>query len=97
LTLSCPDRIGIVHSVTGWLLSLHGNIVDAQQFGDIEEERFFLRVHFKLPLPANVESLQESFAPVAERFSMDARIHDANRKARLLILVSRQGHCLNDL
>ena len=97
LTLSCPDRIGIVHSVTGWLLSLHGNIVDAQQFGDIEEERFFLRVHFKLPLPASVESLQESFAPVAERFSMDARIHDANRKARLLILVSRQGHCLNDL
>ncbi len=97
LTLSCPDRIGIVHSVTGWLLGLHGNIVDAQQFGDIEEERFFLRVHFKLPLPASVESLQESFAPVAERFSMDARIHDANRKARLLILVSRQGHCLNDL
>ncbi|TFL13112.1 formyltetrahydrofolate deformylase [Pusillimonas caeni] len=97
LTLSCPDRIGIVHSVTGWLLSLHGNIVDAQQFGDIEEERFFLRVHFKLPLPASVESLQESFAAVAERFSMDARIHDANRKARLLILVSRQGHCLNDL
>src|SRR5690606_4321955 len=70
---------------------------DAQQFGDIEEERFFLRVHFKLPLPASVESLQESFAAVAERFSMDARIHDANRKARLLILVSRQGHCLNDL
>src|SRR5690606_9873143 len=54
-------------------------------------------VHFKLPLPATVESLQESFASVAERFSMDARIHDANRKARLLILVSRQGHCLNDL
>ena len=97
LTLSCPDRIGIVHSVTGWLLGLHGNIVDAQQFGDIEEERFFLRVHFKLPLPSTVETLQESFASVATRFSMDARIHDANRKARLLILVSRQGHCLNDL
>lgn len=97
LTLSCPDRIGIVHSVTGWLLGLHGNIVDAQQFGDIEEERFFLRVHFKLPLPATVESLQDSFAAIAERFSMEARIHDANRKARLLIMVSRQGHCLNDL
>lgn len=97
LTLSCPDRIGIVHSVTGWLLGLHGNIIDAQQFGDIEEERFFLRVHFKLPLPTTAETLQESFASVAERFSMDARIHDANRKARLLILVSRQGHCLNDL
>ena len=97
LTLSCPDRIGIVHSVTGWLLGLHGNIIDAQQFGDIDEQRFFLRVHFKLPLPATVESLEESFASVAERFSMDAHIHDAGRKARLLILVSRQGHCLNDL
>lgn len=97
LTLSCPDRIGIVHSVTGWLLDLHGNIVDAQQFGDTDEERFFMRVHFRVPVSVTVESLQESFAPVAERFSMDARIHDANRKARVLILVSRQGHCLNDL
>ncbi|HWK60483.1 MAG TPA: formyltetrahydrofolate deformylase [Eoetvoesiella sp.] len=97
LTLSCPDRIGIVHSVTGWLLNLHGNIVDAQQFGDIEEERFFLRVHFKLPQPAPVEELNQKFAPVADKFDMQARIYDAHRKARLLILVSRQGHCLNDL
>ncbi len=97
LTLSCPDRIGIVHSVTGWLLNLHGNIVDAQQFGDIEEERFFLRVHFKLPQSVPVEELNQKFAPVADKFDMQARIYDAHRKARLLILVSRQGHCLNDL
>ena len=97
LTLSCPDRIGIVHSVTGWLLSQHGNIVDAQQFGDVDAGRFFLRVHFKLPLPADVDTLQASFAPVADKFSMQASFHDATRKARLLILVSRQGHCLNDL
>ena len=97
LTLSCPDRIGIVHSVTGWLLNLHGNIIDAQQFGDLETERFFLRVHFKLPQAAEVAELQEKFAPVADLFGMDAKIHDAQRRARLLILVSRQGHCLNDL
>ena len=97
LTLSCPDRIGIVHSVSGWLLNLHGNIVDAQQFGDDEAGRFFLRVHFKLPQPATVDELNQKFAPLAERFSMQAQIHDAQRKARLLILVSRQGHCLNDL
>lgn len=97
LTLSCPDRIGIVHGVTGWLLNLHGNIVDAQQFGDIEEERFFLRVNFKLPQPVPIDELNEKFAPVASKFDMQARIHDAQRKARLLILVSRQGHCLNDL
>lgn len=97
LTLSCPDRIGIVHSVTGWLMGLHGNIIDAQQFGDLETERFFLRVHFVLPKPAEVAELDASFAPTANKFDMQAHIYDAQRKARLLILVSRQGHCLNDL
>jgi formyltetrahydrofolate deformylase len=97
LTLSCPDRIGIVHNVTGWLLNLHGNIIDAQQFGDLETERFFLRVHFALPQAMTVQALTDSFTSVAHKFDMEARIHDAQRKARLLILVSRQGHCLNDL
>ena len=97
LTLSCPDRIGIVHSVTGWLLNLHGNIVDAQQFGDSETNRFFLRVHFRLPEAKPAKILQAEFDAVARRFDMQARIHDAQRKARLLILVSKQGHCLNDL
>ncbi|MCC2594915.1 formyltetrahydrofolate deformylase [Pusillimonas sp. MFBS29] len=97
LTLSCPDRIGIVHSVTGWLLGLHGNIIDAQQFGEVETERFFLRVHFALPEAADVAELKASFESTANKFNMQANIHDAQRKARLLILVSRQGHCLNDL
>lgn len=97
LTLSCPDRIGIVHSVTGWLLELHGNIIDAQQFGELETERFFLRVHFALPKPADVAELEASFRNTANKFDMQAHIYDAQRKARLLILVSRQGHCLNDL
>ena len=97
LTLSCPDRIGIVHNVTSWLLNLHGNIVDAQQFGDLEAERFFMRVHFALPEATTVQALADSFGPVAHKFDMEARIHDAQRKARVLILVSRQGHCLNDL
>lgn len=97
LTLSCPDRIGIVHTVTGWLLNLHGNIIDAQQFGDLETNRFFLRVHFHLPEATDTATLEQSFAPVANRFDMQARIYDAQRKERLLILVSRQGHCLNDL
>lgn len=97
LTLSCPDRIGIVHNVTGWLLGQGGNIIDAQQFGDLETESFFLRVHFALPQAADVAALEASFAKVSGEFGMDAHIYDASRKARLLILVSRQGHCLNDL
>jgi formyltetrahydrofolate deformylase len=97
LTLSCPDRIGITHAVSGWLLNLHGNIIDTQQFGDSETRRFFLRAHFHLPEPSDTDTLAASFANVAERFGMDAQFHDASHRARLLILVSRQAHCLNDL
>ncbi|MFA5522025.1 MAG: formyltetrahydrofolate deformylase [Castellaniella sp.] len=97
LTLSCPDRIGIVHNVTGWLLQHHGNIIDAQQFGDLETGHFFLRVHFHLPAGTAAQTLEADFAPLAHRFDMHARIHDATHKARVLIMVSRQGHCLNDL
>ncbi len=98
LTLSCPDRIGIVHRVSQWLLDQQGNIVDAQQFGDTGTQRFFLRVHFQVAKNGHTPaSLQESFQSVANDFNMQAQIHDAARKARLLILVSRQGHCLNDL
>ncbi len=97
LTLSCPDRTGIVHNVSGWLLEQNGNINEAQQFGDAETQRFFLRIQFSLPGKVAVNELQARFAPIAEKFGMDANIYDAQRKARLLILVSRQGHCLNDL
>src|SRR5690606_4707948 len=87
LTLSCPDRIGIVHNVTGWLLGLHGNIIDAQQFGDLETERFFLRVYFSLPETRPTDELEHSFAAVASTFGMQSNIYDAARKARLLVLV----------
>ncbi|HEY5972249.1 MAG TPA: formyltetrahydrofolate deformylase [Pseudoxanthomonas sp.] len=97
LTLSCPDRTGIVYRVTGLLFESGCNIVDAQQFGDDETKRFFLRVHFEAPNAAEMETLEEGFASLAEVFGMDWRIHDAQRRARLLVLVSRQGHCLNDL
>lgn len=97
LTLSCPDRMGIVHTVSGWLLNHHGNIIHAQQFGDPDSQQFFLRVHFALPSDEPVDTLQGDFASVAERFRMQFQIHDTRRKARLLVLVSRQGHCLNDL
>jgi formyltetrahydrofolate deformylase len=97
LTLSCPDQIGIVHNVTGWLLEQQGNILDAQQFGDEETRRFFLRIHFALPAARVLDELKTSFDAIASQFQMEAQIHDAKRKARVLILVSRQGHCLNDL
>lgn len=97
LTLSCPDRTGIVYRVTGLLYELGCNIQDAQQFGDEETRRFFLRVHFDLPEVVDAELLRENFRSLAESFGMVWQIHDARRRARLLVLVSRQGHCLNDL
>ncbi|MFT0533731.1 formyltetrahydrofolate deformylase [Castellaniella hirudinis] len=97
LILSCQDRMGIVHAFSAWLLQHHGNIVHAQQFGDPDSQQFFLRVHFSLPAHRADTELAADFQTVAERFEMQFHIHDARRKARLLILVSRQGHCLNDL
>lgn len=97
LTLSCPDRTGIVYRVTGLLYEAGCNIIDAQQFGDEESGRFFLRVHFDVPGQTDVETLDEGFASLADRYAMDWQLHDARRRARLLVLVSKQGHCLNDL
>ena len=97
LTLSCPDRIGIVYRVTGLLYELGGNILDAQQFGDDETQQFFLRVHFSLPANTGDGVLQEAIAALGAEYAMDWKLHDAHQRARLLVLVSKHGHCLNDL
>ena len=97
LALSCPDRTGIVYRVSGLLFGQGCNILDAQQFGDEETGRFFLRVHFELPGADALEPLSARFASLAGEFGMEWQIHDARRRARLLVLVSKQGHCLNDL
>jgi len=97
LTLSCPDRTGIVYNVSGLLLKHQGNIIDAQQFGDAETGKFFLRIHFALPEGASIERVKTDFVILAPQFEMAWQIHDAKQKSRLLILVSKQGHCLNDL
>jgi formyltetrahydrofolate deformylase len=97
LTLSCPDRTGIVYRVSGLLFELGCNILDSQQFGDEETGRFFLRVHFDLPTAVQPDTLRARFGELAAAHAMEWQVHDARRKARLLIMVSKQGHCLNDL
>ena len=97
LTLSCPDTTGIVHRVTGVLFDLGCNILDAQQFGDADSGRFFLRVHFTLPEGVTAATLRQRFGELAGPFAMDWHIHDVRQRARLLLMVSKQGHCLNDL
>jgi formyltetrahydrofolate deformylase len=97
LILSCPDRPGIVYRVSALLFESGANILDAQQFGDEDSGRFFLRVHFGLPPGVASVPLRAPLATLAREFAMDWELHDARRRARLLVLVSRHGHCLNDL
>ena len=98
LTLSCTDRPGIVGAVGTFLAKSDCNIVESAQFGDVDHGRFFMRVVFEpLRAGATQASIEKAFARVAKTFGMDWAIHDAHRKARALILVSKQDHCLNDL
>ncbi|WP_432572921.1 formyltetrahydrofolate deformylase [Kineococcus sp. SYSU DK005] len=95
LTLSCPDRPGIVHAVTGALVALDANITESQQYGDPDTGLFFMRVAFDAA--ASDEALRETVAVVASRFELTWELRDAAARVRTLVLCSKQGHCLNDL
>ena len=97
LTLSCPDQTGIVYAVSGFLFERQCNIVQSAQFGDEDTQLFFMRVHFQLPDAVALAQITEQFHALAQRFHMHWQIHDAQRKARVLLMVSKTGHCLNDL
>ncbi len=98
LTLSCPDTLGIVHAVSGFLVERGGNILNSAQFDDRRTGLFFMRVHFALRGEAiELNDLNRDFATLAERFSMKWETHAAHVKPRVLLMVSRIGHCLNDL
>ncbi|MDQ8704624.1 formyltetrahydrofolate deformylase [Streptomyces sp. LHD-70] len=96
LTLSCPDKQGIVHAVSSYLFMTGCNIEDSQQFGDHDTGLFFMRVHFSAEA-VNAEKLRASFAAVGDSFHMDWQIHRAEEKMRIVLMVSKFGHCLNDL
>jgi formyltetrahydrofolate deformylase len=97
LTLSCEDRRGIVAAVASCIASADGNIVESAQYGDPETNRFFMRVAFATPPAMTAEGFSGAFRPVATAYDFDWHVHDLSVKPRVLILVSRFGHCLNDL
>ena len=97
LTLSCPDRIGIVHGVSGLLLQHQGNIIDAQQFGDEQSNQFLVRIHFTLASALDIGPSRNSFVNLSKAFDMTWKIYNLSVKSKILILVSKQGHCLNNL
>jgi formyltetrahydrofolate deformylase len=97
LTLSCDDRKGIVAAVANCIAAQDCNIVESAQYGDPETNRFFMRVAFAVPDGVTVESFRRDFQPVAEDYGFDWEAHDLAARPRVLILVSKIGHCLNDL
>ncbi|MEY3848392.1 MAG: formyltetrahydrofolate deformylase, partial [Pseudomonadota bacterium] len=98
LKISCPDRPGIVHAVSQFLFNQTANILDSAQFSDTFTSRFFMRVHFaKTTQELNLQNLQELFKGIGDSFQMDWELFDAASKPKVLIMVSKLGHCLNDL
>jgi formyltetrahydrofolate deformylase len=102
LTLACRDTKGIVHAVSGLLFQAGCNIVDSQQFGDLEGDDatglFFMRVHFRAPPQlADAATLATLFEHTRQQFGMELAFHALARRQRALLMVSQHGHCLNDL
>src|SRR3954451_4907540 len=98
LTLSCPDRPGIVSAVSTFLAHNGQNILDAQQFDDVETKKFFMRVVFTAAdLAVELSPLQTGFTAIAERFGMDWQMRDRAARRRVMLLVSKSDHCLADI
>ena len=98
LTLSCVDVPGIVYAVSSFLVQHQCSIMQSQQFGDRDSGLFFMRVHFESSdLTADADALRTDFAWVGDSFQMGWQLRDAAAKQRVLLMVSKFGHCLNDL
>ncbi|MFE4196374.1 formyltetrahydrofolate deformylase [Paenarthrobacter sp. NPDC056912] len=95
VTLSCPDRPGIVHAVAGALLGAGCNIADSQQYGSPSTGNFFMRV--EATTSSSQDELATALRPVAESFGMTWQINPVGQKVRTIILCSKDAHCLNDL
>ncbi|MEA1844364.1 MULTISPECIES: formyltetrahydrofolate deformylase [Agrobacterium] len=97
LTVACKSTRGIVAAISGYLAEKGCNIVDSSQFDDLETGKFFMRVSFISEEGATMQAITEGFKPVAEKFGMEARIYSDGQRMKTLLMVSRFGHCLNDL
>lgn len=95
LTLSCPDKAGIVYAVTELLAKQNLTILDLQQFSDPDSKKFFMRVHFGHA--TELSALQEPLQKLAGELKMDYQVRAVQEKPKVLLMVSKIGHCLNDL
>jgi len=100
LTVICPDRIGIVAAVTGLLARLGGSVLEAAQHGDLVTGKFFLRIEIvadSLPSGIGPDELRAAFEPTASEFAMEWQLSDTDVPKRVVLLASKEDHCLADL
>ncbi|MEZ2128656.1 MULTISPECIES: formyltetrahydrofolate deformylase [unclassified Sinorhizobium] len=97
LNIACKSTRGIVAAVSGFLAQNGCNITDSSQFNDLDTGKFFMRVSFISEEGVRHDALTENFAPVAQSFGMEWGIVDAAERMKVMLMVSRFGHCLNDL
>lgn len=108
LTLDCSESPGIIHAISGFLFEHGCDILDIKQYGDTAQRHFFMRVHFSSgsssspPAGAvqqtfSTDELRRDFNPVAEQWQMNWQLEPQGRQRRVLVMVSKMGHCLNDL
>ncbi len=96
LTLACADRAGIVHAVSGFLFEQGSNIEEAQQFSDLKTQRFFMRIRFSCDRIPH-DDLDTLLMAFASENKMQLSLHAANQPMKTVLMVSKEGHCLNDL
>jgi formyltetrahydrofolate deformylase len=97
ISLSCADRIGVVADVSRFLVEHQCNIVESAQHRDAESDRFFLRTEFEALSGEPLEALEAAFAGIAESYGMQTSFFDLSRRTATVVMVSKLGHCLNDL
>ena len=97
LTVTCKSTRGIVAAITGFLAEKGCNIVDSSQFDDLETGMFFMRLTFAIEEGATIDEIVAGFRAIEKQYGMTASFHDGSAKMKVLLMVSRFGHCLNDL
>ncbi|MFC0220417.1 formyltetrahydrofolate deformylase [Pseudochelatococcus lubricantis] len=97
LTVTCKSTRGIVAAISTYLAGKGCNIIDSSQFDDLDTGRFFIRISFISEEGVGRPALIEDFGPIAETFGMTWNIHNARDRMKVMLMVSRFGHCLNDL
>lgn len=95
VTLSCPDKPGIVHAISGAVVEAQGNITESQQFSSEDTGRFFMRL--QVETPGSADTLRDALAPVASTYDMEHAVYEVGQRTRTLILGSTANHCVTDL